>query len=302
MPISSKTEKNGYRTYKGKSGHSYPSVTTVLSSVESKYWLKTWKEENPDYAQISQYSAALGTRVHTCNEDLLNTGTVDFSKYEKDEKVSDEMLTEMKARHEVYKPFLSITKPLAIEEALIWEQLDSSGLPFGYGGTVDLIGSIADPSVLCFSDDLESSPFEPNKPIVFVADYKNNRSQKSSQDFLKAYCQLSAYAAAKNVQLSDGNYVRHGFVLSSTCSKVKKQAKLHIYYVDFSQLNFYFGWYFKFLQRFYKRIEKEEASWSDLKQQAIGYFPTGELKENGKPVWGYLDENYLGRKLEIVVN
>lgn len=293
--IKSETKKNGYRTYTGKSGRAYASVTTILGGVEDKSWLKNWKENNQDHAQQSQHFSSMGTRIHSCNENLLLNGTVDFSKYENDPKISDEIVTEIKARHEVFKPFLEIVTPISIEEKLIWERPLPSGSWVGFGGSVDIIGQIADASVLKLEDG--TSPFEPNEKITFVADYKNNRSQKTSQDFIKAYCQLAAYAAAKNAELSPENHIKHGFVLSSTCSQVKKIAKLHIYYVDLEQLNFYFGWFWQFMLRFYKVAPKESALWGAFKQAAIGYYDSGERKDDGKTIWAYKDENFLGKKL-----
>ena len=301
--ITSKTSKNGYRTYRGKSGRSYASVTTILGAVESKEWLRAWKESNENHSEISNYSANLGTRIHSCNENLLLHGTVDFSKYEQDPKIDENQLKEIKARHEVFKPFLSLVTPISIEEKLIWEQHLPSGGWVGMGGSVDLIGSISDASVLKFADNTEQSPFEPNEKIVFVADYKNNRSPKSSQDFIKAYCQLAAYAAAKNAELDPSNYIKHGFVLSSTCSEVRKIAKLHIYYLPLDYLNFYFSQFYAFMLRFYKLVNKEQAlSWSQFKSEAIGFYDSGERKEDGKVVWAYKDTNYLGKKLIIKTN
>jgi hypothetical protein len=300
--ITSKTAKNGYRTYQGKSGRSYASVTTILGAVESKEWLRKFKEENPLASEISSYSANLGTRIHSCNEQLLLNGSVDFSKYENDPKIDENQLLEIKARHEVFKPFLSLVTPISIEEKLIWEQPLSGAAWIGYGGSTDIIGSISDASVLKFADNTEQSPFEPNEKIVFVADYKNNRSPKSSQDFIKAYCQLAAYAAAKNAELNPSNYIKHGFVLSSTCSEVRKIARLHIYYLPLDYLNFYFSQFYAFMLRFYRLVPKEQAlSWQQFKATAISYFDTGERKEDGKVIWGYNDTNFLGKKLILEV-
>jgi hypothetical protein len=298
--ITSKTAKNGYRTYQGKSGRSYASVTTILGAVESKEWLRKFKEENPDAAQISSYSANLGTRIHSCNEQLLLNGSVDFSKYENDPKIDENQLLEIKARHEVFKPFLSLVTPISIEEKLIWEQPLSGAAWIGYGGSTDIIGSISDASVLKFADNTEQSPFEPNEKIVFVADYKNNRSPKSSQDFIKAYCQLAAYAAAKNAELNPSNYIKHGFVLSSTCSEVRKIARLHIYYLNLEQLDKYFGFFHSFMLRFYNLVPKERAlSWGQFKSETCGFSDSGERTEEGKIIWDKRDTGLLGKKLII---
>lgn len=298
--ITSKTNKNGYRTYQGKSGRSYASVTTILSAVESKEWLRAWKESNENHSEISNYSANLGTRIHSCNEQLLLNGSVDFSKYENDPKIDENQLKEIKARHEVFKPFLSLVQPISIEEKLIWEQPLSGAAWIGYGGSTDIIGSISDASVLKFADNTEQSPFEPNEKIVFVADYKNNRSPKSSQDFIKAYCQLAAYAAAKNAELDPSNYIKHGFVLSSTCSKVRKIAKLHIYYLNLDQLNTYFGFFHSFMLRFYNLVPKEmQLSWGQFKKSVVGFEDSGERTEEGKIIWDKRDTGLLGTKLII---
>jgi hypothetical protein len=298
--ITSETKKNGYRTYKGRSGRSYASVTTILGAVESKEWLRKFKEENPLASEISNYSANLGTRIHHCNESLLLNGSVDFSKYENDPKIDENQLKEIKARHEVFKPFLSLVQPISIEEKLIWEQVLPMGGYVGFGGSTDIIGSISDASVLKFADDTEQSPFEPNEKIVFVADYKNNRSAKSSQDFIKAYCQLSAYAAAKNAQLTPDSYIKHGFVLSSTCSEVRKIAKLNIYYVSLEQLNHYFSCFFQFMLKFYRLVPKEQAlSWGQFRAQTIGFSDSGERTEDGKVIWDKKDTGLLGTKLII---
>ena len=296
--IKSETRKNGYRTYTGKSGRSYASVTTILGAVESKEWLRAWKESNENHSQISNYSANLGTRIHSCNENLLLHGTVDFSKYEQDPKIDENQLKEIKARHEVFKPFLSLVTPISIEEKLIWEQVLPMGGYCGFGGSVDIIGQINDASVLKLEDG--TSPFEPGEKITFVADYKNNRSPKSSQDFIKAYCQLAAYAAAKNAELDPSNYIKHGFVLSSTCSEVRKIAKLNIYYVSLEQLNHYFSCFFQFMLKFYRLVPKEQAlSWGQFRAQTIGFSDSGERTEDGKVIWDKKDTGLLGKKLII---
>lgn len=300
--IKSSTRKDGYRTYTGKSGRSYASVTTILGSVENKAWLREFKINNPDASEISNYSASIGTRVHSCNESLLLNGFVDFSKYETNSSIDQKTLLEIRNRHEVYKPFLGLVTPISVEEKLIWENPLSTGSWIGFGGSVDLIGTIEDASVLGFFNK-EGSPFKSGEKINFVADYKNNRSSKSSQDFIKAYCQLSAYAAAKNVFLSPEQHIKHGFILASTCSPKKNIANLNIWYVNLEKLNFYFSQFYAFMLRFYRLVPKElELSWSQFKQEAIGYYDSGERKEDGKVIWAYKEKNFLGEKLSLCLN
>lgn len=296
MTIKTVTKSNGYREYTHPvTGNKWASVTTVLSRFEDKRHLRKFFEENEQSTQISFSAANIGTRVHSCNEKFLVSRDVNFSSL----KIPPEELEEVESRHLAYLPFLNSITPLAVEKKLVWETLDSSGLSIGFGGTEDLCGILDSPEQLIFFDDPSSSPFKKGERVKFVADYKNNRSSKSSQDFIKAYCQLAAYAAAENHEIKSSggtDFIKHGFILSTTCSKVKKQSFLKIFYVDLNLLNFYFRWFYQFLRQFYK-VSTSTYYWSDFKQEAIGYYDSGERKENDKIIWAYKDENYLARRL-----
>lgn len=315
--IKSVTNKNGTRYYTSpKTGNKYPSVTTVLAKYEDRTWLKAWREsEGPEHKKISQAASTLGTRVHSCCENYMNSGksVIDFSKYENDAKIESSVVDEIKARFFAYKEFLDIVTPISVEEKLIWEAVTAEGSAYGFGGAVDVIGQIQDASVLkCLQKievdgavtTVEEEIFKPGEKITFVADFKNNRSYKSAKDFIKAYCQLSAYAAAKNRDLAPENWIKHGFILSTTCSEVKKKTNLNIYYLNLDQLDFYFGWFFRFVQYYFglKQLPGEDKPkpWSTFKEYACGYKFEGK-DEEGKNIWGKRERDYLAKKLTLCI-
>lgn len=299
--IKQETDKRGSRKYTNAAGRSYPSVTTVLSKFEDKRWLWEWKKNNPDHASLTNRAASIGTRVHSCNEDLLLNGTVDFSRYEEDSKVTDEALEEIKTRHATYMPFLSKVKSIAVEEKLIWERHDGVDW-YGFGGTTDLIGYIEDPSFLKVIEKKEDGEIEYldflKEPFIFVSDYKNWKSANAPDRCIKYYCQLAAYAAAKNELLAPQNKIKHGILLGTTYGKTGK-SKLYTYYINLEELNFYFSWFNLFVKGYFDLVPREKISWSLFKELAVGYYKKGE-DEDGKAVWGEREKNYLGKKLEVI--
>jgi hypothetical protein len=312
--ISSKTQKNGTRFYTSpKTQHKYPSVTTILGKYEDKRWLKQWRENVGDeHIAITRGASSLGTRVHSCCENYMNSNKsesevakLNFSKYATNEKITSDTLEEIKARFYAYKPFLDLMQPISIEEKLIWESYSAAGDPFGWGGTADNIGLLPTSSFEFFKpvkDEEIPAAFTQDKPLIFIADYKNNRSYKSSKDFVKAYCQLSAYAAAKNLELAPENYIQHGFILSSSCSEKRKKSKLSIFYIDLERLDFYFGWFYRFVEYYFgiRQEPKDIKPWSTFKELACGYKFDGK-DEDGKNIWVSRERDYLGQKLELIV-
>lgn len=303
MTIKQQTDKTGSRKYTTAEGRSYPSVTTILSKFESKAWLKTWKENNPNHKELSNKYATIGTRVHSFNEQLLLNGTVDFSKIENNEKIPEDNVKEIKARHYSYIPFLAHVKAIAVEEKLIWERYVSNSW-VGFGGTTDLIGYIEDPSFLkeIYKENnalVTTDIFKKNEPMFIVSDYKNWSSAKQPDRCIKHFCQLAAYAAAKNEGLSAANKIRHGILLGTTCSEKTKKSNLFIYYLNLEELDFYFTWFYQFVQAYHGLIPKEKANWNLFKEIACGYKKIGVDDETGKAIWGDRDRDYLGKKLII---
>jgi hypothetical protein len=304
--ISSVTSKDGSRKYTGKSGRSYFSVTTILGKVENKAWLKEWKENNPDSHKLSQRYSSTGTRVHSLNEEyILNSGTVDFSRYEQDEKIPTDIVEEIKARHQAYVPFLNITSPICVEEKLIWEESLSHGEWIGYGGSCDYVCKINQPHLLQHSYKLDGVEvtediFKPDDNVIAIVDWKNWRSAKTSQNLIKNYCQLAAYAAAKNQSLAPENYIKHGIIAGTTCSEKKKQSRLYLFYIDLELMEFYFGWFHHFMLYVYGVKTKEQVNWNLFKEIACGYQKVGE-DENNKAIWGKRERDYLGKKLILNV-
>lgn len=299
--------ENGTRYYLSpNSGAKLPSVTTVLSKFEDKRWLRTWRENNPESAAITHRASSLGTRIHSCNEELLLKGSVDFSRYETDPKVSEEQLSEIKARHYAYLPFLSFVEPISIEENVIYERFN--GIDWsGFAGAIDLVCYIKNPSFLKQVETVQGAKvytdiFEPNQGITAVVDYKNYKSIKKPGDCIKAFCQLSAYAAAKNETLAPENKIKHAFLLCTSCSEKLKKTNLYIYYLDFNLLNKYFSWFDLFVKGWYGLVDPKTIKWWDFKSEVTGVYKADEDPETGKAIWGHREINYLGKKLEIVMD
>lgn len=293
--ITSKTSASGSRLYTSpKTGKAYPSVTTVISKFEDKRWLKEWKENNQDSQQQSLHFSSQGTRIHSCIEHFLKDPNKkwDFSKYEADAKIDASLVEEIKLRSYAFEPFLQRTNLIASEEKIVWERPTPYGGWIGFGGTPDLIGYMPDSTFLIDANTQKILDFGSG---FFVADFKNWRRRKAAQDCIKPALQLAAYAAAKNSQLSAENSIRHGFILGSSISEVKKIPTLQIFYIDLEQLDFYWTKFFEFL-KLYHNIESE-TNWSNFKSEAIGYFLEGKDPETGKNIWGKTEKNFLPRLL-----
>lgn len=294
--ITSVTSESGSRLYNSpKTGNSYPSVTTVISKFEDKRWLREWKESTSDSQQQSKHFSSQGTRIHSCIEHFMKSPnrTWDFSKYEQDEKIDAELVEEIKLRSFAFEPFLLRTNLISSEEKIIWERPTSYGGWIGFGGTPDYEGYLPDSSFLKDIDTEETLNFSG----FFVADFKNWRKKKSAADCIKPCLQLAAYAAAINANRSVENSIRHGFILGSSVSEVKKIPSLQIFYIDLPKMDFYWSMFFEFLKK-YNNLETP-VNWSNFKAKAVGYYLEGKDEETGKNIWGKLDENYLPQRLAL---
>lgn len=294
--IESSTASNGKRLYTSpKTKNSYPSVTTVISKFECKKYLQAWKENNQDSQQQSKHFSSQGTRIHSCIEHFMKNPnrTWDFSKYEQDEKIEKELVDEIKLRSFAFEPFLLRTDLISSEEKVIWERPTSYGGWIGFGGTPDYEGFIKDASFLIDVDTQKSLDISG----FFIADFKNWRKKKAAADCIKPCLQLAAYAAAINANRTEQNSIRHGFILGSSVSEVKKIPSLQIFYIDLEKLDFYWSVFFEFL-KLYNGLESS-VNWSKFKAKAVGYFLEGKDEETGKNIWGKLEENYLPQRLAL---
>ena len=297
--IESVTHENGKRFYRSpKTGNDYPSVTTILSKFEDRSYLKKWREgfgDNDTAKQLSNHFASQGTRVHSCIEHYLKDGrTFDFSKYEADKKIPDELVDEIKLRSFAFEPFLQNINLVQSEEKIIWERPAPYGGWFGFGGTPDLIGHA---NTFDWLTDIGSKEKLSDEGGFFIADFKNWRKRKSEADCIKPALQLAAYAAAKNSELSVENSIRHGFVLGSSVSEVKKIPALQIFYLDLEKLDFYWSVFFEFVKKYHGL--DSTVTWSNFKAKAVGYYLDGKDEETGKNIWAKTETNFLPQKLQI---
>lgn len=207
----------------------YPSVTTVLSGVEDKSFLKSWKKRvGVDEAErIRNDAATHGTNVHTALENFLMSqhDHLITQAHPHLQSLSDEArsqaiaqirdgLTLSDAQYRLIAPFTPILpyiQPVALEKRVIWN--DEANPHLGFGGTADAYNLI------------DSRLFPPNTKPLFgdgekgytlaICDWKNfskrktalayNRGGRPYFPLVRYALQLSAYAAAFN-RLTDRKY------------------------------------------------------------------------------------------------
>lgn len=77
--IVSDSVTNGRRLYVTPDGKKYPSVTTVLSAMEDKTWLKKWQDRvgEEEAARITKQATSRGTSMHTLIENHFRGETID---------------------------------------------------------------------------------------------------------------------------------------------------------------------------------------------------------------------------------
>ena len=277
MQIEQNTKSNGTRTYSAVgTKKKYPSVTTVIGKVATdKRALMKWREEVglDEATKITQHSSALGTKVHMCNE----------LYFTKEKPIPDTYDEEVLKRHKLFIPFLEDVEPIFIEQAIIWETLCRDQY-IGFGGTPDLVGIHKRPDKLGLSI---------STPIVFLADYKNWRSSKSSDRLIDKYLQLAAYTAAVNVNQPENAKIKHGFILGTT------KRKLHIFHLDLRELNWYWYWFVEALKKYFEFDTPFDRK--VFQEHSVGYKLDG-TDDEGKKIWGEREVNYLGEKLTLILD
>jgi len=272
--ISTETSRKGSRFYTDETtGEKFPSVTTVISKVATDVRaLQKWRESVgvEEAAKISASAASLGTKVHKVNELFMTQ-----------QEIPDKYLeqTDVMKRHELFKPFLANVNPLLVEQEIIWKGRMYEQT-IGFGGTPDLVGLFQDPQKLGL--DIE--------PFVFLLDFKNWRASKSAQNLITNYLQLAAYTAAVNTRY--GYKIQNAFILGTTVKK------LHIYHLSQRELNWYWVWFIECLKKFHNL--PTNFTRSALMEFSVGYQLEG-VDEEGSKIWGQKEENYLPKKLALLL-
>lgn len=289
--ITSKTHKDGSRFYTlpNLPNVKLPSVTTLVGYFEPKWYLQKWKEDvgEEEARKIVQASAVLGTKVHKANECYF-TGQP-YKRLEIEPDVAK--------RHNLFKPFLEYVKPELIEEKLGWWSIYKDQY-IGFGGTVDLVGSLQNTKGCFFEDKKFEKEFDLTAAgdVLFVADYKNWRSYNAPDRLLGKYLQLAAYAEA--VKDSTKGYMapKHGFVLGTT------ETQLVIYYLNPKLMDWYWKWFLYMVQLYFL---KQKMNWTEFKEHSAGYMKNPDLLEDDsssnseEKTWVKRDINYLPKRLWI---
>lgn len=270
---------NGKRVYQVP-GHriAYPSVTTLISAFEPKYALTRWQQDLGDKAdEVSKNAAAVGTRVHKCNECFF-----DRTSYE----ISD---PEVLNRHRLFLPVLEKINPLIMEQKMYWVDILRE-MPMGFGGTPDIVGTfkghLAD---LFFEDKERETPFSGiPSGSVFVADYKNFLSAKTPDRLLSKYLQAAAYSLAIEQRTQKALCPMHGFILGTT------KTMLTAFYLSPREMLWYRYWFKKLIECYFLQTK---FNWAEFAEYSGGYKLDGTDEETGKKIWGKRDEHYLSKKL-----
>lgn len=117
--------------YKTPTGEIVPSVTTILNIVRNDA-VERWKQNNPDWQEISQTATNIGTWTHRAIDAYLKEDTTKFIDAFK------------RGGERIEKPFYSFYEWMSNTG---FEYLDSElGVwsEKGYAGTADLLGTIDD--------------------------------------------------------------------------------------------------------------------------------------------------------------
>lgn len=153
------TNENGKRYYITPSGEKYPSVTTVLSSLD-KQWLFEWRARVGEEAanKISAYASSRGTRLHgICEKYMLNDDT--FA--EKQMPLAIEM-------------FKSIQKYIDMVDIVYGNEIPLYSHELKVAGRADLFCNISGKNV--------------------ILDFKTSSRQKKREDIENYFLQATTYA------------------------------------------------------------------------------------------------------------
>ena len=288
--ITSETSRDGTRFYSSKDlkDLKFPSVTTLIKKYEPSWGLQKWKENvgEEEARRISQYSASIGTKVHSLNEAFFTK-----APYELKCKTTEEE-HEIKKRHALFRPFLQYVNPRLVEEKLIWWSIYKEQT-IGFGGSADLIGTLSGTENVFYSDRKYTEHFPIQDNLLFVADYKNWRSSKSSQDLLGKYLQLAAYANAVKQFTEGAIQPKHGLILGTT------RTSLCLFYLNPEQMKWYWNWFLHMVQMYYSN---GKVNWSQFKSHSVGYKLNPDYEEgisDKKEKWIDRDKNYLGKRLYL---
>jgi hypothetical protein len=269
----------------------YPSVTTIIKKYQKNIGLEKWKERvgEKEAEQVSKTAREIGTNVHSANE-------IYFTRHKSlnDLKLSEEEF----GRHYAFLPFLSAFHPVRIECPFSWEEAypDNPRYIYGYGGTPDVVGSIATGQVF-YSDKACETPYEPlMKSSLFIADYKNWKRPNYATNLIHTYLQVAAYIAMVNKYLPGHLTIKDGFVAGTAPCKTNGPYQLMLYHLDWEKLNWYWSWFKQILYDYYRVPVDFKFNWYTFENYSKG---VERVYDEETETWSSkkLDKNYLATRI-----
>jgi genome maintenance exonuclease 1 len=151
------------RFYEVGGNRPLPSVTTVMSNIIDKTWLKEWTEAvgEKKAKEIVEESSAIGNGMHDLLESHYTGIPLTYKPY---------ILSKIFADKIIKKGLVNVDEVWGVEAPLYFPDL--------YAGTTDLVGV--------------------HNKIPSVMDYKNSRQDKEAEDIEDYFMQMTAYGEAHN--------------------------------------------------------------------------------------------------------
>lgn len=153
------TESNGIRHYITPEGNQYPSITTVLSTMNGD-WLTSWKAAVgiEEANKVSYRATSRGTKIHHLFEEYIREGFLDYTN----------TMPDVRAMVKNTVPYLNIINRVLVQETPLYSDR------LRLAGTPDLVAEW----------DGELS----------IIDYKNSSHPKDEKDIEGYFSQCTGYA------------------------------------------------------------------------------------------------------------
>jgi hypothetical protein len=261
--ITQVTTEDGDRHYEIKrlnvETKKYKSVTTLLGYFKPKDALIQWKKNvgEEKAKEITFAASSRGNKIHSYIESYFKQQVLP-SLTEDDNNICFHKLV----------PILELIKPILIEEKLFWESDN-----YGFGGSVDICGTINTKNFKLRNGN------ELPENINFVGDWKTwnkakypkARSKDGSNYYplISYYLQLAAYSAAINQRTNTEYKLNQCFIFGVT-NNCKQP---FIYYLDKDSVNFYWS---KMKEIVYCYYSNSYFDWKKMEAEADIYNFLGE--------------------------
>lgn len=241
----------------GKKQFRYPSVTTLISSVQDKSGLERWEQRvgKEKAEQIRRSAAQRGTSVHAFIE-----------AYYKNQPYPVLTKDELEYIKHIF-PIFKQMKLIFSEQKIFWV---SESYPLcGYAGTIDA----------CVAADLSRIiDCQTKLPVGdgvhnLVADIKTWTKPKPEKYLVSYFLQLAAYAGGLNFLSKNLYQVNKGLIVASTTQDV------FLYYLSPELMKFYWNKWVEVLNAYFFQ---QPFNWNQFVEEALEYpshtvnFQTGD--------------------------